>query len=89
MVTKDLGMVTAYAYAVAGGYTGTEEEFTQLMASLADEVSRIENLSVTVVTLPAGSQATASLNGSVLTLGIPRGDKGEKGDKGDIGLTGP
>ena len=88
MVTKDLGMVTAYAYAVAGGYTGTEEEFTQLMASLADEVSRIENLSVTVTTLPAGSQATASLNGSVLSLGIPRGDKGEKGDKGDKGDTG-
>lgn len=92
MTTKDLGMVTAYAYAVAGGYTGTEAQFEQLMADLADEVSRIENLSVTVVTLPAGSQATASLNGSVLSLGIPKGDKGDKGEqgpKGDTGDTGP
>lgn len=35
MVTKDLGMVTAYAYAVSKGYTGTEEEFAELMASYA------------------------------------------------------
>ena len=33
---KDLGPVTAYAYAVAGGYEGTEAEFTQLVASLRD-----------------------------------------------------
>ena len=35
-VTKDLGPVTAYAYAVAGGYEGTEAEFTQLVSSLRD-----------------------------------------------------
>jgi hypothetical protein len=35
-VVKDLGAVTAYAYAVEQGYTGTEEEFAQLMASYAD-----------------------------------------------------
>lgn len=35
MITKDLGMVTAYAYAVSKGYTGTEEEFAELMASYA------------------------------------------------------
>lgn len=36
MVNKDLGMVTAYAYAVSKGYTGTEEEFAELMASYAE-----------------------------------------------------
>lgn len=35
MITKDLGMVTAYAYAVSKGYTGTEAEFAELMASYA------------------------------------------------------
>lgn len=35
MITKDLGMVTAYAYAVSKGYTGTETEFAELMASYA------------------------------------------------------
>ena len=35
-ISKDLGMVTAYAYAVSKGYTGTEDEFAQLMASYAD-----------------------------------------------------
>lgn len=35
-VVKDLGAVSAYAYAVEKGYTGTEEEFAELMASYAD-----------------------------------------------------
>ena len=35
MITKDLGVVTAYGYAVSKGYTGTEEEFAELMASYA------------------------------------------------------
>lgn len=34
-ITKDLGVVTAYGYAVSKGYTGTEEEFAELMASYA------------------------------------------------------
>lgn len=52
----------------------------------------------TVQTLPAGSEATASMSGTtenpLLNLGIPKGDKGdkgdtgEKGDKGDTGATG-
>lgn len=50
-------------------------------------------ISVSVTTLPAGSQATASYNKSTgaLILGIPQGDKGAKGDpgaKGDTGATG-
>lgn len=35
MITKDLGAVSAYAYAVEKGYTGTEAEFAELMASYA------------------------------------------------------
>lgn len=34
-ITKDLGIATAYGYAVSKGYTGTEEEFATLMASYA------------------------------------------------------
>lgn len=85
MVTKDLGMVTAYAYAVAGGYTGTEAQFEQLMADLAVVVDDFDNFSVNVTTLPAGSSATASYADGVLSLGIPKGDKGDKGNTGDTG----
>lgn len=35
VVRKNLGSVTAYKYAVSKGYTGTEEEFAELMASYA------------------------------------------------------
>lgn len=87
MITKDLGMVTAYAYAVAGGYEGTEAEFEQLMADLAIEVDEFENFSVTVTTLPAGSSATASYSDGVLSLGIPKGDTGARGATGDTGAT--
>ena len=39
---QDLGLVSAYAYAVEGGYTGTEEEFTELMASYATVAEEAE-----------------------------------------------
>lgn len=84
-ITKRVGLGTAYGFAKAGGYEGTAEEFTELLGNIAIDLARIENLSVTVTTLPAGSQATASLNGSVLSLGIPKGDKGDKGNTGDTG----
>ena len=35
LIMKDLGVATAYGYAVEKGYTGTEEEFAELMASYA------------------------------------------------------
>lgn len=50
---------------------------------------------VEVETLEAGQDATASLEGSTLKLGIPRGEKGEtgaqgpKGDAGAAGTAGP
>lgn len=82
-ITKRVGLGTAYGFAKAGGYEGTVAEFTELLGNIAIDLARIENLSVTVTTLPAGSQATASLNGSVLSLGIPKGDKGDKGNTGN------
>lgn len=86
---QDIGIVTAYGYAVSKGYTGTEEEFAQLMADLADEVGEFENFDVVVTTLPAGSSATASYADGVLTLGIPQGAKGDTGATGATGPTGP
>ena len=86
---KNIGHATAYAYAVAGGYTGTKAEFTELLGNIADDLEQIENLTVTVETLAAGSIATASYSNGVLHLGIPKGDKGDKGDTGATGPTGP
>lgn len=86
--TKDLGIVTAYGYALEAGYTGTKAEFTELMGMLAEEVSNFENFTVVVTTLAAGSEATASYEDGVLTLGIPKGDKGDQGIQGIQGETG-
>lgn len=36
---KDLGLVTAYGYAVASGYTGTPEEFATDLATIKDKVA--------------------------------------------------
>lgn len=39
-------------------------------------------------TLPAGSDATASIEGGILTVGIPRGSKGDQGEQGPQGIQG-
>lgn len=48
-------------------------------------------ISVEANSLPAGSDATATISGNpdkpLITFGIPRGDKGEQGEKGDPGTT--
>ena len=56
MATKDLGAVTAYAYAKDHGYTGTEEEFEAKMAALPQAVTDAQ-AAVTRVT-GIGAQAT-------------------------------
>lgn len=43
---------------------------------------------VEVTTLAAGSDATASIDGTTLKLGIPKGDKGDTGAQGPQGETG-
>lgn len=88
-IRQDLGVVTAYAYAVAGGYVGTEEEFEQLLGNIATDLAEIENLTVTVTGLPAGSAPTASYSNGVLSLGIPKGDRGDTGETGAQGPIGP
>lgn len=42
VITKDLGVATAYGYAKSKGYTGTEEEFAELMASYANVAQQAE-----------------------------------------------
>lgn len=42
VITKDLGVATAYGYAKSKGYTGTEEEFAELMTSYADVAQQAE-----------------------------------------------
>lgn len=79
VINKDLGVVTAYAYAVEAGYTGTEEEFEQALGDLAELVTDFENFTVEVTTLEPGSPATASYANGVLSLGIPEGEKGDTG----------
>ena len=80
-MSQFIGNVSAFAYAQTKGYTGTEEEFAQLMAHLASVRAEAE-------TLPEGSEATASYENGVIYIGVPKGDTGEKGDKGDKGDTG-
>lgn len=38
-MAQNLGKVTAYGYAKAGGYTGTEEEFTTMIGNLDDDAT--------------------------------------------------
>ena len=60
-ITKDLGIVTAYGYAVSKGYTGTEEEFAELMASYAT-VAESAAQSATTATEKAEQAAQAVLD---------------------------
>ena len=59
-------------------------------ATLLDFVT-LSVVSVTVTTLPAGSQATATYDKTTgtLALGIPQGSKGDTGATGATGATGP
>lgn len=41
IIKKDIGAVSAYALAVEGGYTGTEDEFRADMANLAGNVAQV------------------------------------------------
>ena len=110
-VALDYNVVSDYdkVLVVAGLASEIEElaphanEIATLVANLPDvltvqEASElVNNLTVKVTTLPAGSTATSELVGTEIRLGIPagtqgaqgiQGPKGAKGDKGDIGLTG-
>lgn len=53
--------------------------------ALAAMAKTLGGMTVQTETLAAGSAATATLSGNVLTLGIPRGADGAKGETGDTG----
>ena len=63
-VIKDLGAVSAYAYAVEKGYTGTEAEFAELMADYAEVGQRAEDAAETATTKAseAATSATTATN---------------------------
>lgn len=66
-IIKNLGPVTAYKYAVQKGYTGTEEEFAELMASYADvaeEAAESAAAAAASATAASGSASTASTKAS-------------------------
>ena len=54
-------------------------------SALSAMAQALGGITVREETLAAGSAATATLSGSVLTLGIPRGADGPKGEPGDTG----
>lgn len=84
-ITRDLGPVTAYAYAVSKGYTGTQAEFAQAQASLAQNTAdaraaadAIDGMTVTATTLDPNESATATVTDvdghKSIEFGIPRGN---------------
>ena len=71
MIIKDLGAVSAYAYAVEKGYTGTEEEFATLMASYAtvaeEAAESAESASQSASTASASAQTATTKAGEAST----------------------
>ena len=82
VTVKDLGAATAYAEAVAAGYTGTKADFEAALAAIA-------SMSAQATTLEPDASATASYADGVLSLEIPKGEKGDTGATGQTGPQGP
>ena len=59
-VIKDLGAATAYGYAAEKGYTGTEEEFAELMASYATVGQTAVNAAQTATTKASEAATSAT-----------------------------
>ncbi len=59
-VVKDLGAVSAYAYAVEKGYTGTEAEFAELMADYAGVGQRAEDAAESALNSKTAAQTAAT-----------------------------
>ena len=75
----------------ASGYAQNASESAVRAESAKDDAEdardEIRAMRAEAVTLPAGSEATASYADGLLSLGIPRGNKGDTGDRGDTGAT--
>ena len=59
-VVKDLGAVSAYAYAVEKGYTGAEAEFAELMADYAEVGQRAEDAADSALESKTAAQTAAT-----------------------------
>lgn len=64
VISKDLGPVTAYAAAVNRGYTGTREEFEELMASYATVAESAAESAATAATAAETAQQAREAAGS-------------------------
>ncbi|MEE1171873.1 MAG: hypothetical protein U0K87_05915 [Ruminococcus sp.] len=75
----------------ASGYAQNASESAVSAENAKDDAEdardEIRAMRAEAVTLPAGSEATASYADGLLSLGIPRGNKGDTGDRGDTGAT--
>ncbi len=56
-VDQNIGMVTAYAYAVSKGFVGTEDDFAQLLADFADAAQRAEQAAKEAETAKTDAEA--------------------------------
>ena len=68
----------------AGSARDAQQSATAAAESAASVADKFIS-SARAETLEPGSQATASVENQVLTIGVPKGEKGDKGDKGDTG----
>jgi hypothetical protein len=59
-MSKFIGNVSAYAYAVSKGYTGTEEEFAELMADYAEVGQRAEDAAESALNSKTSAQTAAT-----------------------------
>lgn len=66
-VVKDLGAVTAYADAVAAGYTGTKEEWQTLMASYASVAEEAQEARDAAIDAKEGAEDAVDGFGAVVT----------------------
>ena len=66
----------------------TPSQFDQYVAIVHEEVEKVTGMTAEAETLPEGSDATASYDNGVLTLGIPKGDTGATGPQGPQGPQG-
>lgn len=63
-IVKDLGIATAYGYAKSKGYTGTEEEFAELMASYAEVAEEAKEYSETSEAYAKGTRDGSDVSSS-------------------------
>ena len=99
-VQRDIGPTTSESPAPYEGWvqslTGLGAESlenarrAETAAEAAEEaVSGVAHMTATATTLPTGSEATASYEDGLLTLGIPTGPAGPQGERGERGERGP